>query len=59
METPATGSDAYSEGGMSNKPVSYKDFVGLWSHLLNPGKIKVCSSVCYCVTECVTLIPRG
>ena len=39
-----TGSNAYSDGtdGVSNKPVSYKDFVGLWLHLLNPGKIKVC-----------------
>ena len=52
METPAAGSDAYNEGVISNKPVSYKDFIGLWSHLLNPGKIKVsvCSNVpllCY------------
>ena len=44
METSTTGSNAYSEGtdGVSNKPVSYKDFVGLWLNLLNPGKIKVC-----------------
>ena len=45
METTPTRSDVYSEGGSSliNKPVSYRDFVGLWIHLLNPDKIKVCT----------------
>ena len=43
METPTRGSDAYSDNtdAVTGKPVSYKDFVGLWSHLLNPSRIKV------------------
>lgn len=43
METPTTGSDAYSDNtdAATGKPVSYKDFVSLWSHLLNPSRIKV------------------
>ncbi|XP_065898419.1 DNA-dependent protein kinase catalytic subunit-like isoform X2 [Dysidea avara] len=48
METTPTRSDVYSEGGSSliNKPVSYRDFVGLWIHLLNPDKIKGLVKVC-------------
>jgi len=47
-------SDAYSDGGSSliNKPVSYRDFVELWKHLLNPDKIKVCL---LCALTCVRL----
>ena len=43
METPATGSDAYGDSidAVTGKPVSYKDFVGLWLQLLNPNRIKV------------------
>jgi len=59
METTLPRSDAYSEGGSSltNKPVSYRDFVGLWIHLLNPEKIKVCVCTCMC-DNCVVQFSR-
>ena len=59
METAATGSDVYSDSsdGVTSKPVSYKDFVMLWSHLLNPSKIKVC--MCIIVLLSVSSLPIG